>query len=68
MLKHESYESLGIFLRVLRRPSLIQRHAPCEILPPTHTLPVLSEVMMDHNLMKKLDKHCYTVHTLISGI
>lgn len=35
-------------------------HAPCEILPPTYTLPDLSEVMMDHNLMLILSKHTVT--------
>lgn len=59
MSKRELYESLGILLSVPRRPPLIRRHTPCEISPPTHTLPDLSEVMKDHNLMETLGKHAY---------
>lgn len=61
LLKREFYKtSRNTAKGTARTTTDIWRHAPCEILPPTHTLPKLSEAMMDHNLMGILNKHCYT--------
>lgn len=59
-----SYSSDDVETEIIRKPRNItekttsdtKARTPCEILPPTHTLPDLSEVMMDHNLMEILSK------------